>query len=112
MSVETTRLLSRLGIEKVVRKGSSLKICAVAEGSADVYVRLGPTFLWDSAAGAAIAREAGCRVMTRDGEDISYRLSGDLKLSHFIVCRDDEALVDRLLTAAQGGSPPASGGGP
>jgi 3'(2'), 5'-bisphosphate nucleotidase len=39
--------------------GSSLKICRVAEGSADVYPRLGPTMEWDTAAGHAIAKFAG-----------------------------------------------------
>ncbi len=42
--------------------GSSLKICLVAEGTADVYPRLAPTMEWDTAAGHAIARFAGCRI--------------------------------------------------
>ena len=44
---------------ELVPAGSSLKICRVAEGSADVYPRLGPTMEWDTAAGHAIARFAG-----------------------------------------------------
>lgn len=44
---------------EMVPAGSSLKICRVAEGSADVYPRLGPTMEWDTAAGHAIARFAG-----------------------------------------------------
>ena len=43
--------------------GSSLKLCLVAEGSADVYPRLGPTMEWDTAAAHAIALEAGRRVL-------------------------------------------------
>jgi 3'(2'), 5'-bisphosphate nucleotidase len=43
--------------------GSSLKLCLVAEGSADVYPRLGPTMEWDTAAAHAIALEAGRRVV-------------------------------------------------
>ncbi|MDD2828387.1 MAG: 3'(2'),5'-bisphosphate nucleotidase CysQ [Sulfuricurvum sp.] len=42
-----------------VSKGSSLKLCMVAEGSADVYPRLAPTMEWDTAAADAIVREAG-----------------------------------------------------
>lgn len=42
-----------------VSSGSSLKICAVAEGSADIYPRFAPTMEWDTAAGHAIARAAG-----------------------------------------------------
>lgn len=41
--------------------GSSLKICLVAAGEADIYPRLGPTMEWDIAAGQAIAENAGAR---------------------------------------------------
>jgi 3'(2'), 5'-bisphosphate nucleotidase len=43
--------------------GSSLKICLVAEGKADLYPRFGPTMEWDTAAAHAIAREAGRAVV-------------------------------------------------
>ena len=43
--------------------GSSLKLCLVAEGSADVYPRLGPTMEWDTGAAHAIALEAGRQVL-------------------------------------------------
>ena len=43
--------------------GSSLKFCAIAEGRADVYPRLGPTMEWDTAAGQAIAENAGAQVL-------------------------------------------------
>lgn len=41
-----------------VSKGSSLKLCMIAEGSADIYPRLAPTMEWDTAAADAIVREA------------------------------------------------------
>jgi 3'(2'), 5'-bisphosphate nucleotidase len=44
--------------------GSSLKICLVAEGAADLYPRFGPTMEWDTAAAHAVAREAGRKVVT------------------------------------------------
>jgi len=44
-----------------VSKGSSLKLCMIAEGSADIYPRLAPTMEWDTAAADAIVRESGCR---------------------------------------------------
>lgn len=47
------------GSVEFVPAGSSLKICRVADGSADVYPRLGPTMEWDTAAGHAVARFAG-----------------------------------------------------
>jgi len=48
---------------EIVSKGSSLKICLVAEGSAQFYPRLGPTMEWDTAAGQAIAEAAGCSML-------------------------------------------------
>lgn len=44
---------------ELVSMGSSLKICAVAEGSAQVYPRFGPTMEWDTAAGHAVLNAAG-----------------------------------------------------
>ena len=46
----------------LISSGSSLKICLVAEGTADVYPRFAPTMEWDTAAGHAIARAAGCEI--------------------------------------------------
>jgi 3'(2'), 5'-bisphosphate nucleotidase len=43
--------------------GSSLKICLVADGEADLYPRFGPTMEWDTAAAHAVAREAGRTVV-------------------------------------------------
>ena len=51
---------------EVMSKGSSLKICMVAEGSADVYPRFAPTMEWDTAAGHAIAKYAGFEVVRPD----------------------------------------------
>ena len=42
-----------------VSAGSSLKICRVAEGVADIYPRLGPTMEWDTAAGQGYRRRGG-----------------------------------------------------
>ncbi len=47
------------GIIKTISKGSSLKICMVAEGTANCYPRFAPTMEWDTAAGHAIAKYAG-----------------------------------------------------
>ena len=48
---------------KIVSKGSSLKLCMVAEGVADVYPRFAPTMEWDTAAGDAVARASGATVI-------------------------------------------------
>jgi len=45
--------------KEVVNIGSSLKICLVAEGAADIYPRIGPTMEWDTAAAHAIVNESG-----------------------------------------------------
>jgi 3'(2'), 5'-bisphosphate nucleotidase len=50
------------GDVEFISAGSSLKICLVAEGRADIYPRLGPTMEWDTAAGQAIAEAAGATV--------------------------------------------------
>lgn len=47
---------------ELISSGSSIKICLVAEGSADVYPRFAPTMEWDTAAGHAIARAAGMEI--------------------------------------------------
>jgi len=47
------------GSIELVSMGSSLKICLVAEGNADLYPRFAPTMEWDTAAGQAIAEAAG-----------------------------------------------------
>ncbi|MGM5485308.1 MAG: 3'(2'),5'-bisphosphate nucleotidase CysQ [Nanobdellota archaeon] len=47
---------------ELISRGSSLKLCAVAEGSADIYPRLGPTMEWDTAAAHAVVRGAGREV--------------------------------------------------
>ena len=63
LSAETQEFIDKLATttQKVecVSKGSSLKLCMVAEGSADIYPRLGPTMEWDTAAADAIVREVG-----------------------------------------------------
>jgi 3'(2'), 5'-bisphosphate nucleotidase len=58
-----------LGIASYVPSGSSLKFCLVAEGTADVYPRYGPTSEWDTAAGQAVLEAAGGRVLALDEQD-------------------------------------------
>lgn len=50
------------GEVNTISAGSSLKLCLVAEGKAQVYPRLAPTMEWDTAAGHAVAKYAGCQV--------------------------------------------------
>ncbi len=69
---ETEDLLARLPINERISAGSSLKFCRLAEGAADFYPRFGPTMEWDTAAGDAVLRAAGGRVVTLDGALLGY----------------------------------------
>ena len=53
----------------LVSKGSSLKICLVAEGKADVYPRFGPTMEWDTAAAHAVIIAAGGHMFNPETEE-------------------------------------------
>jgi 3'(2'), 5'-bisphosphate nucleotidase len=71
----------------MVAMGSSLKLCLVADGSADVYPRLGPTSEWDTCAAQAVVEEAGGRVLDAEsGQPLIYNARETLLNPHFIVC--------------------------
>jgi 3'(2'), 5'-bisphosphate nucleotidase len=63
--------------------GSSLKLCLIAAGEADLYPRLGRTMEWDIAAGHAVISAAGGRVATLDGQELRYGKPG-LDNPHFV----------------------------
>jgi 3'(2'), 5'-bisphosphate nucleotidase len=63
--------------------GSSLKICLVAAGEADLYPRLGRTMEWDIAAGHAVLAAAGGRITRVDGEPLTYG-KPDFANPHFV----------------------------
>jgi len=77
----TDEYLQRFPVDEVVSAGSSLKLCRVAEGAADMYPRLGRTMEWDIAAGHAVLAAAGGYVLTPDGAPFRYAkpdfLNGD-----------------------------------
>ena len=60
------KLESEFGHVNLISCGSSLKICRVAEGSADIYPRFAPTMEWDTAAGHAIVRASGKNIYLTD----------------------------------------------
>jgi 3'(2'), 5'-bisphosphate nucleotidase len=65
--------LQQLGPYENRIAGSSIKLCLIAEGSADLYPRLGPTSEWDIAAGQAVVEAAGGQVVTvSDGQALRY----------------------------------------
>jgi 3'(2'), 5'-bisphosphate nucleotidase len=70
---------------KMISRGSSFKICMVAEGIADVYPRFGPTMEWDTAAGHAVAKAAGKNIFLPDLKtELTYNKENLLN-PHFIV---------------------------
>ena len=71
-SASTETYLAELPIAERVSRGSSLKLCLVACGEADIYPRLGPTYEWDIAAGDAVLRAAGGRLLDADGAPMPY----------------------------------------
>ena len=72
---------------EIVSKGSSLKFCLVAQGTADIYPRFAPTMEWDTAAGQALCSAVGSKVIARDTEDILRYNKADLLNPYFIVRR-------------------------
>jgi 3'(2'), 5'-bisphosphate nucleotidase len=82
------RFLERLGDHEIVSMGSSLKLCLVAEGTADIYPRLGPTSEWDTAAAQAVVEAAGGMVTDTDMKPLRYNTKDSLLNPHFLVFGD------------------------
>ncbi len=68
--------------------GSSLKLCALAAGEADIYPRLGPTSEWDIGAAQAVLCAAGGRVFCGDGSALSYNSKESILNPEFIAVAD------------------------
>ncbi len=69
---ELDGFLKGIRVAEALPVGSSLKLCAVAEGKADLYPRLGPTMEWDTAAGQAVVEAAGGQVVNLEGAPLRY----------------------------------------
>jgi len=82
------RFLERLGDHEIVSMGSSLKLCLVAEGVADIYPRLGPTSEWDTAAAQAVVESAGGLVTDTQFRPLRYNTKDSLLNPHFLVFGD------------------------
>jgi len=96
MSPQTAAYLAQLGPHVLTGIGSSLKFCLVAQGSADLYPRFGPTSEWDTAAGQAVLEAAGGHVTRVDGHRLRYNcreglINGDfLAFGHSSVLKQPE----------------------
>jgi 3'(2'), 5'-bisphosphate nucleotidase len=91
------RFLDRLGNHEIVSMGSSLKLCLVAEGIADVYPRLGPTSEWDTAAAQAVVEAAGGLVTDTQLKPLRYNTKDSLLNPHFLVFGDRGENWERYL---------------
>jgi len=80
--------LENLGSHELKPMGSSLKICLVADGEADVYPRLGPTSEWDTAAAQAILESAGGSMMDPAGQTLRYNTKDSLLNPYFLAFGD------------------------
>lgn len=92
MSPETEEFIDecrkKFGEVELISKGSSIKLCLVAEGSAHVYPRVAPTMEWDTAAAHAVAKYAGCTVNDfYNRTELRYNKENLLN-PHFIVAHE------------------------
>jgi len=83
------KALEALGPHELKPAGSSIKLCLVADGSADLYPRLGPTSEWDIAAGQAVIEAAGGQVVRLpDGQALAYNTKADILNPEFLAYGD------------------------
>jgi len=87
-SASLQEYLKHLGPHEILPMGSSLKLCLVAEGKADIYPRLGPTSEWDTAAAQAVVEAAGGSVTDTRGAPLLYNTKDDILNPHFLVFGD------------------------
>lgn len=86
----TEAYLAELKPAEQIACGSALKFCLLAEGTADLYVRLAPTSEWDVGAGHAVLAAAGGAVTTPDGQPLLYGKAG-FRIPAFIAWGDRAA---------------------
>jgi 3'(2'), 5'-bisphosphate nucleotidase len=103
LSDETKAFVKKLGkyipVKGLKSMGSSLKLCMVADGKADIYPRLGPTMEWDTAASHAVVIHAGCEVIEAEKAGPLIYNKENLLNPYFIVFNPGlKNIVLRILT--------------
>ncbi|RDB43192.1 3'(2'),5'-bisphosphate nucleotidase [Halomonas sp. DQ26W] len=94
---ETQRIVATFPGARLQRCGSSVKFCRIAEASADLYPRVGPTCEWDTAAGQGVLEGAGGAVLSLEsGLTLRYNTAESLINRPFVAC-SDVSLVAHLL---------------
>lgn len=95
---ESMQCLAKLGAYEAIEMGSSLKFCLVAEGKASLYLRMGRTMEWDTAAADCVVSEAGGSVTDLSGKPLQYN-KPDLSNPEFIVRGNPPLPLEKLLGA-------------
>ena len=85
----TKQFLSRNNISTTLKIGSSLKLCALAEGIIDVYPRFNGTKEWDTAAAHIICNEAGCKLIDIESKNELTYSKETIQNNFFIASRSD-----------------------
>ncbi|HEX5952136.1 MAG TPA: 3'(2'),5'-bisphosphate nucleotidase CysQ [Rhodanobacteraceae bacterium] len=81
-------MLEHLGYHRLVSVGSSIKFCMIARADADLYLRLGPTSEWDTAAAQCVLEQAGGAVLDLEGEPLRYNTKDSLLNPEFLALGD------------------------
>jgi 3''(2''),5''-bisphosphate nucleotidase (EC 3.1.3.7) len=91
------RIEAAAGLVATKSMGSSLKLCLVAEGQADLYPRLALTSEWDTAAAQAVVEAAGGKVVDINLEPLLYNAKADILNPFFYVIGDTQYNWEALL---------------
>lgn len=102
--------LARLPPHELLGVGSAVKFCLLAEGSADLYPRFGPTSEWDTAAGQALLEAAGGQVTRMDGHRLRYNCRESLINGDFVAFTQPGVLPEP--SVAPGAHAPSGPGTP
>jgi 3'(2'), 5'-bisphosphate nucleotidase len=89
LDAATKAFVERFPQPEMIPCGSALKFCLLAEGSADIYPRLGPTSEWDIAAGHAVLAAAGGSLRRPDGGEMRYGTT-EFRVPGFIAVGDPD----------------------
>ena len=93
LSAETEAFIKNLKKDhthiQIVSKGSSLKLCLIAEGAADIYPRFAPTMEWDTGAGHAIVSAAGGKVVLAEDEKTNVTYNKENLLNPWFIAEGE-----------------------
>jgi 3'(2'), 5'-bisphosphate nucleotidase len=93
-------MLERVGPHTLLPLGTSLKFLRIAAAEADLYLRLGPTSEWDTAAAQCVLEEAGGAVLDLAGHVLAYNTHDSLLNPEFIACGDPSHDWSAILAGA------------